>query len=405
MNIGLVTTWMHRGAAIVSKQYEEVLEKSNNIFVFARGGERYPKTDPMWNRNNVHWSKPPIFQLNGTPISEDEITSWIVRNNIDCVIFNEQQFWEPLIWVKKLGVPIVAYVDYYTATSIKLFDFYDLLICNTKRHFDCFKNTGKAIYIPWGTNITVVNGMHRKRKITSKTKINLLFNLGHNWYRKGFDQFILTILSNKSLLKDFNFVVFTQKTIKFPEKKINHFYRELKAIGVLTEYVGDFGVKEIYPKGDIYVYLSRLDGIGLSLPEALSFGLPAIVPDNAPMNEFVYDKENGWYVKVKRYFRRKDDYFHDLCEIEPLSLLEVLQKIKQQKTSLNILMENTLVMAEKKLNWDKNAAALNLALEELNQTQSNVNESDLLNFDRKMSKRLSIKQKLSLCYKNISKYI
>ena len=43
MNIGIVTTWFDRGAAQVSKQYMDVLQENNDVFIYARGGEKYAK--------------------------------------------------------------------------------------------------------------------------------------------------------------------------------------------------------------------------------------------------------------------------------------------------------------------------------------------------------------------------
>lgn len=58
MNIGIVTTWFERGAAYVSRQFEQVLEKDgHNVFILARGGEKYAKGDPKWDLDNVHWGK------------------------------------------------------------------------------------------------------------------------------------------------------------------------------------------------------------------------------------------------------------------------------------------------------------------------------------------------------------
>ena len=63
MNIGIVTTWFERGAAYVSKQFEESLEINNNVFIYARGGEKYAIGDPIWDKDNVTWSKKTLDPL------------------------------------------------------------------------------------------------------------------------------------------------------------------------------------------------------------------------------------------------------------------------------------------------------------------------------------------------------
>ena len=57
MNIGIITTWFERGAAYVSKQFEDIFSLNHNVFIYARGGEKYAKGDPKWNRPNVTWGK------------------------------------------------------------------------------------------------------------------------------------------------------------------------------------------------------------------------------------------------------------------------------------------------------------------------------------------------------------
>lgn len=43
----------------------------------------------------------------------------------------------------------------------------------------------------------------------------------------------------------------------------------------------------LYYMGDVYVYPSRLEGISLTVVEAISSGMPVIVPNDGPMNEFL----------------------------------------------------------------------------------------------------------------------
>ena len=54
----------------------------------------------------------------------------------------------------------------------------------------------------------------------------------------------------------------------------------------------------LYFRGDVYLYPTRLEGIGLTICEALASGLPVITTNDAPMNEFVIDGETGYLVDV-----------------------------------------------------------------------------------------------------------
>ena len=56
--IGIVTTWFERGAAYVSKQFKEVWEKDNEVYIYARGGEDLAINDPkMDHKKHYLWEK------------------------------------------------------------------------------------------------------------------------------------------------------------------------------------------------------------------------------------------------------------------------------------------------------------------------------------------------------------
>lgn len=150
MNIGIVTTWFERGAAYVSRQFEETLtQQGASVFIYARGGEHYAIGDSEWDKDNVEWQKEQSFVT--SYVNCKQLEKWIERNNIELIIFNEQHYWQAVIEAKKLNVKTVAYVDYYKQDTVPLFDLYDAVIVNTRRHESVFANHKKAIYIPWGT--------------------------------------------------------------------------------------------------------------------------------------------------------------------------------------------------------------------------------------------------------------
>ena len=136
MNIGIVTTWFERGAAYVSRQYMNSLSKHNSVYIYARGGENYAIGDPRWDLDNVTWGERRNYRV--TDIVLDDFEKWIDDNNIETILFNEQRYWEPVIFAKNKGVKVGAYIDYYKINTKPLFGIYDFLICNTKRHYSVF---------------------------------------------------------------------------------------------------------------------------------------------------------------------------------------------------------------------------------------------------------------------------
>ena len=107
--------------------------------------------------------------------------------------------------------------------------------------------------------------------------------------------------------------------------------------------------------GDVYVYPSRLEGIGLSQVEALASGLPLIVPNEPPMSEFVHDPISRT-TKIKSRRRRPDGYFWEMVETDVEDLAANLSwfiDAQSQKKKWKIIVRS---YAEKYLDADQNFA-------------------------------------------------
>src|SRR5438876_1372962 len=111
--IGIVTTWFERGAAYVSRAYRDALSESCEVRIYARGGEQCARGDPWWDDADVWWALPgPGREL--TAIDRSDFERWFRERRVELVLFNEQQWWPPVLWARERGARTVAYVDYYT---------------------------------------------------------------------------------------------------------------------------------------------------------------------------------------------------------------------------------------------------------------------------------------------------
>ncbi|USK78801.1 glycosyltransferase family 4 protein [Peribacillus frigoritolerans] len=353
MNVGIVTTWFERGAAYVSKQYQQAISQGHNVFIYARGGESYAIGQTNWDHNNVTWGKKPINPVN-TAINLKDFRNWIMNNSIEVVIFNEQNWWRPVEMCKDIGVKVGSYIDYYTEETIPLFNLYDFLLCNTKRHYEAFKWHPQCYYIPWGTDIELYKPKLDQRKhINSDSSLVYFHSCGHNPSRKGTSEIIkaFTMLENSN-----------SKIIIHSQVNLNNFYPDLK---IEIENLIDKGRLEIiyetvpapglYHLGDVYIYPSYLDGIGLTVAEALASGLPVITSNNAPMNEFVIDGMNGKLIDIERFFARSDGYYWPQCKVSQESLLNTIKYFEENKHKIDIYKENSRAFAVKELDWQLNS--------------------------------------------------
>ena len=350
MNIGIITTWFERGAAYVSKQFEDIFSLNHNVFIYARGGEKYAKGDPKWNRPNVTWGKRNLLYT-PTQINIRHLKKWIKINSIDLVLFNEQHEWEPVIECSKLDIITGAYIDYYKKETVPLFGIYDFLICNTKRHYSVFNWHPQAFYVPWGTDTDLFSP---QEKPNNNDKVTFFHSCGMNPIRKGTD--LLLEAFDKVNRNESNLIIHSQVNIQtfFPEKKnlIDKFLNE-GSLEIIEKSVHAPG---LYHLGDIYVYPTRLEGIGLTIAEAISCGLPAIVTNQQPMNEFVQSPDAGRLIDVHHEEIRNDNYYWPQSIADIDSLVKQMDYYITNKNNIKSLKEKARKYAIQNLDWKKNSS-------------------------------------------------
>ena len=388
MNIGIVSTWFERGAAYVSRQYAEALKSddNNNVFIYARGGESYAKNNEQWDKDNVTWGKQSKKYFYGvTSIDKPDFVKWIRKRNIEIVFFNEQNWWEPALWCKEMGIICGTYVDYYTETTLPFFSIYDFIICNTKRHYSLFKDIPQAYYVAWGTDIDLFNFDNQESK--NEEDIVFFHSAGMNPIRKGTDS-VLRAFDN-IYDKNSKLLIHTQEKLdSFFSKELCYISDNNPNISVVNKTIQAPG---LYAKGDIYVYPSILDGLGLTVVEALSCGLPCIVSNNEPMNEFITGNVNGKLIDIEYLYSRSDGYYWPQCKISQKSLEENMSFYIQNKDKINEYKKEARTSAEKKYNWkDRYQTICSIFKEVKAKSIDNNLKNKILNFEKNNNGKYNI---------------
>jgi len=350
MKIGIVTTWYERGAAYVSRQYADVLRDNNDIYIYSRGSKS--EIGDEWLGENIHIAKNSFIPITCS-IHRKDFINWIVHNKIECIFFNEQQWWPPVLWARELGVKVGAYIDYYTEQTIPLFASYDFLICNTKKHYQAFNWHPQAYYVPWGTDINLF-------KPTTSTsveedKVTFFNSAGYNPHRKGTD---LVIKAFSKLSGNAKLIIHTQIDLitVFPEMK--NLIEGLIIDGGIQVIKETVTAPGLYHLGDVFVQPSRLEGIGLPAAEALSCGLPFITSNKAPMNEF-FTPAAGMLADIEKEYSRSDGYYWPVCEVNIDSLSKCMLFYINNVENLRQYKNNARQHAVDKLNWHSNADKIN----------------------------------------------
>ena len=352
MKIGIVTTWFDRGAAYVSKQYADALKDGHEIFIYARGGEYYAKGNEEWENNyNVTWAKKSIIPVN-MAIDKNDFLAWLKSNHIEIVFFNEQQWWIPILWCLEQGVIIGSYIDYYTEATLPLFNVFDFLICNTKRHSQLFSWHSQCFYIPWGTDLKLFSFSNNKS--IKNDEVVFFHSAGMSPYRKGTD---LVLEAFKRVKGSAKLVIHSQVDISKSMPDMKNIVDEMLCSKRLQIYEKTVSAPGMYYMGDIYVYPSRLDGIGLTIAEALASGLPVITSNSPPMNEFI-DEHNGRLVEISKYWARADGYYWPQCQVSIDSLVCEMQYYVDHRDAIHEYRYHARQYAEKYLNWAINSQSL-----------------------------------------------
>lgn len=382
MAVGLITQWNEAGAGYVARAYVMALESDERIHIYHRG--KISNRTRLLNKhltsslNISYYRAAPSRAQYFSDIDLDDLKKWIDTYNISIIIFNEQHFWRPVLFCKSLGLRLGAYIDYYLPTTVSFFHVYDFLICNTKRHYNVFSWHPHCFYIPWGTDLSLFKPTTLDR--IDAEKIIFFHSAGSSPYRKGTDLVLQAFDTMPH--QACKLVIHSQ----LPEHKYASYLRKLIARlkgSLRLEFIeGTIHAPGLYHKGDIYLYPARLDGIGLTVPEAMACGLPVITADEPPMNEFV-PTGCGELVRVEKYQRRFDNYYWAMAQISIEDLRAKMHKYIIDPEKVAIDKASSLKHATAQFNWISNSSNLSALIHDhsIRTHLSQDLEADIAYFD------------------------
>ena len=321
MKIGIVTTWWNgAGASEVSLAFSKILlSQGNDVHVYARNESAVGTTLPL------EFEHPAFSITNGAPSNSPLIKSLNVRHfisfvkdrKLDVLIFNEQVDLTPVIESKKLGIRCIAYVDYYREDTVRTFEIYDALICNTKRHFEVFKWHKNVWFFPWGVDPSIYENI---LPTSTDNEFPFFHSCSYDPKRKGTDILLQSLEESDNLYCTIHAYPPLSNTLpqyKYLTELLKHKGR-LREINRLVRQPG------LYSLGRIYVYPSRLEGIGLSILEAAATGLHLVVPDIEPFSEFA-SPLGSTLVPIKTFRTRSDAYYWPIAEVSSASLSTAME--------------------------------------------------------------------------------
>ena len=131
-------------------------------------------------------------------------------------------------------------------------------------------------------------------------------------------------------------------------------------IQVVSQTVGPPG---LYHMADVYVYPTTLEGIGLTICEALACGLPVITTRSPPMTEFIKHLVTGYTCRVAEFRGRQDGYYWAESHCSAESVKRGMKYFVDRASELNSYAAAARNSAERHFNQWSNFSELPEILE------------------------------------------
>lgn len=148
-------------------------------------------------------------------------------------------------------------------------------------------NKDKIFYSYYGIDIEEDPCVQIRTKTDHGKKINVIF-VGRINQQKGALHLFKAI--DKIGYNDFSFKFIGSFNAN------SQYYKKYKETCEFTGHVPKAKMREIYQAADVLVFPSLADGFGLSVIEALSYGVPVICSRNAGVSDLIIDGYNGFVV-------------------------------------------------------------------------------------------------------------
>jgi glycosyltransferase involved in cell wall biosynthesis len=177
----------------------------------------------------------------------------------------------------------------------------------------------------------------------NKSTIELLFVGASDWSSKGLRYLIEAIPALSDIDLRLNIVGGYNKNShehRRQEKIINR--HRLNDIVKFHGYVDRRALMDFYKSSSIFVLPSLVEGYGMALAEAISFGLPVVASNVAAIPEMIENNINGILVAPK----------------DPRGLADAIRKLARDKNARNRMSQNNLEKAKSLPKWDDFEIAL-----------------------------------------------
>ena len=309
IRVGLVTAWGECGMGYVARNWVYTFNKYKEKIEY----QIYSRSFPWLQK--FRWEGPLVIDgPEQMDIDHPHFWHWINKFKPDVLLFQDQNIYgkskmqEETFRLKKMGIKLINYPDWIKRGDIeKYHGLYDINLAHVNRNYNWLvkADVEQPTLIPWG--VIINNFPFYERKV--KDKIIFYINIGTGTTRKGYtiipkvlEKMKGNFINRYCSPKNYNYK-FIATAIEESNNRINKSFIDYFNSNSQCEFHYKTANNEsggLYSIGDVYIYPTTREGIGLTITEAMCTGMPVVTSNYPTMNEWFEDNKEGRLIKPKK---------------------------------------------------------------------------------------------------------
>jgi 1,2-diacylglycerol 3-alpha-glucosyltransferase len=293
MRIGIVSKWFNRGQPVVGRYLRSAFEQlGHETFVLARPKkERGPRPGAL-DHDDV-WDQPGITEASAFEVPLPEYETWVGENSIEAVFCDQNYQFAELAALRRRGVRVAGrfvwehFAEDHLAGAL---DAYDLIYSMTRAEQVRYRRFGiETPYVQWGCHPELLAiEPHRDGE-----PVRCIYPGGFIGHRKP----VLQVVEAFSRTSDPRLRLLVTAQVERRLEEAERIAAGDERIEIQLEDAPRLDYLQRFADCDACLAISRWEGLGLPIYEAIAFGMPVITNDVPPMNEAVEHELNGLLVR------------------------------------------------------------------------------------------------------------